>query len=86
MVKFPHLHGKIPRKPSYGVFMAQVLRFCEVNGSIKNFCKNVQDTVKNFTDQGFDKMKLQGHYNAFCEKYYYKWSKYGHDIIDAIKF
>ena len=86
VVKFPHLHGKIPRKPSYGVFTSQLLRFCEVNGTVKNFCNDVQDTIKIFVKQGFDKLKLMGHYKSFCEKYYYKWSKYGCDIVNLIKF
>ena len=84
VVKFPHLHGKIPRKPSYGVFTSQLLRFCEVNGTVKNFCNDVQDTIKIFVKQGFDKLKLMGHYKSFCEKYYYKWSKYGCDIVNLI--
>ena len=86
VVKFPHLHGKIPRKPSYGVFTSQILRFCEVNGTIKNFFKDVQDMVKVFIKQGFDKIKLMGHYKSFCERYYYKWSKYGCDITESIRF
>ena len=86
VVKFPHLHGKIPRKPAYGVFTSQVLRFCEVNGTIKNFCKDVQNMVKTFTKQGFNKKKLSGHYNLFCQKYRYKWSKFGRDIVELIKF
>ena len=86
VVKFPHLHGKIPRKPSYGVFTSQVLRFCDVNGTIKNFCNDVQNMVKIFVEQGFDKSKLFGHYNLFCQKYLYKWSKFGSDIVGLVKF
>ena len=66
MVKFPHLHGKIPREPSYGVFTSQLLRFCEVNGTINNFYKDIQDMIKIFVKQGFDKLKLMGHYKLFC--------------------
>ena len=86
VVKFPHLHGKIPRKPSYGVFTSQILRFCEVNCNTKNFCKDVQDMVKVFVRQGFDKIKLFGHYNQFCQKYKYKWSKFGSNIVGQVKF
>ena len=86
VVKFPHLHGKIPRKPSYGVFTSQVLRFCEVNDTIKNFKNDVQNMVKVFVKQGFNRLKLFGHYNLFCQKYLYKWSKFGSDIVGLVKF
>ena len=86
VVKFPHLHGKIPRKPSYAVFTSQVLRFCDVNCLTKNFCRDVQNMVQVFVKQGFKKSNLSGHYKMFCEKYYYKWSKFGSDIVNIIKF
>ena len=86
VVKYPHLHGKIPRKPSYGVFTSQVLRFCDVNGNVKNFGKDVHNMVKIFANQGFDKLKLFGHYKLFCQKYFYKWSKFGSDIVNLVKF
>ena len=86
VVKFPHLHGKIPRKPSYGVFTSQVIRFCDVNCTIKNFGNDVQNTVKRFTKQGFSKLNLLGHYKKFCQMYYYKWSKFGTNIVNLIKF
>ena len=86
VVKFPHLHGKIPRKPAYGVFTSQVLRYCEVNGNLKNFVKDVKNTAKVFSDQGFDKLKLFGHYKLFCQRYIYKWSKFGNDIVGIAKF
>ena len=86
VVKYPHLHGKIPRQPSYGVFMSQLLRFCEVNGTIKNFCNDVQKMVEIFVKQGFDNLKLLGHYNLFCQRYLYKWSKFGTDIVGLVKF
>ena len=83
-MKFPHLHGKIPLKPSYADFTSQVLRFCDDKGTIKNICKDVQSMVKTFSQQGFDKEKLSGHYKLFCKKYLYKWSKYGNDIVGLV--
>ena len=80
VVKFPHLHGKIPRIPSYGVFTSQLLRVCDVNMYSKHFRKDVVDIFKCFKSQGFDTVKLKGYYHKFCDKYYFKWCKFGDDI------
>ena len=80
VVKYPHLHGKIPRIPSYGVFMSQLLRFCEINMHAKDFKSDINELFNTFKNQGFNVIKLKGYFHKFCEKYLYKWAKFGCDI------
>ena len=37
-----------------------------MNGTINNFYKDIQDMIKIFVKQGFDKLRLMGHYKLFC--------------------
>ena len=80
VINFPYLNGNVPRSPSYGVYMSQLVRFCEINDSAKYFLNNVIAMNAKFCSQGFDATVLKTKYNEFCTKFIYKWAKFNVDI------
>ena len=80
VINFPHLNGNIPRSPSYGVYVSQLVRFCEINDSSKYFLNNVIAMNAKFYSQGFDAAILKTKYNEFCIKFIYKWAQLNKDI------
>ena len=83
---YPHLNGNIPYSAAYGVYMSQLVRFCDINSDAKSFSKDVKAMSKKFLNQGFDKKGLSNTFSKFRTKYLYKWSKYGIDINDFKSF
>ena len=41
IVYYPDLHSNIPHIPSYGVYHSQLVRFCDLNGTIENFKNDI---------------------------------------------
>ena len=82
IVNYPNINGNIPTAPSYGVFVSQLVRFCDINQSHKHFIADVRNMSAKFIAQGFDLVILREKYKDFCRKYFYKWSKYNHDITN----
>ena len=80
VINFPHLNGNIPRSPSYGVYISQLVRFCEINDSAKYFINNVSAMNAKFISQGFQVSLLKVKYVEFCKKFIYKWAPYNEDI------
>ena len=81
---FPDLNGNIPYGNAYGVFLSQLVRFCDINSSIDNFFQDVKAMIGKLSKQGFDNKTLLETFMKFSVKYLYKWAKYGLDIIPRI--
>ena len=81
---FPDLNGNIPYRGAYGVFLSQLVRFSDINSTMDTFYKDVKSMAGKFTTQGFVLQKLLDTCLKFSDKYLYKWSKYGLDIIPKI--
>ena len=77
---YPHLDGNVPWGPSYGVFLSQLVRFCDINLNSDTFCNDVKLMVDKFIKQGFDTGKLLDTFLKFATRYLFKWSKFGTDI------
>ena len=80
VVNYPNLAGNIPSSQSYGVFISQLLRFCNVNSSFKNFVSDVQHMVHTLCNQNFQYDTLLSRFGRFSSKYLYTWAKYNKDI------
>ena len=78
---FPDLNGNIPYGNAYGVFLAQLVRFCDINSGIDTFYKDVKNMTIKLSRQCFENKTLLDTFIKFSIKYLYKWSKYGLDII-----
>ena len=81
---YPNLNGNIPWKGSYGVYVSQLLRFCDINLYVKDFINNVKAMTYKFLQQGFLKKLLVHTYLKFCNMYYYRWSKFGADLVGLL--
>ena len=80
VVNYPNLSGNIPTSQSYGVFVSQLVRFCNINSSLKNFVSDVQQMFRTLCKQNFQSDALLSRFRRFSEKYLYAWAKYNKDI------
>ena len=80
VVNYPNLLGNIPSKQSYGVYISQLVRYCDINSNYKHFASDIKSMNDRFLAQGFEKKQLFRKYMDFCDKFLYKWSKFNIDI------
>ena len=77
IVNFPWLSGDVPRLPSYGIYISQLVRFARCCTSVLDFhSKNLQITSKLLT-QGYRYHKLRKTFAKFFRSYSELVSKFG---------
>ena len=77
IVNFPWLSGDVPRLPSYGIYISQLVRFARCCTSVLDFhSKNLQITSKLLT-QGYRYHRLRKTFGKFFRSYSELLSKYG---------
>ena len=77
IVNFPWLNGDVPRLPSYGVYISQLVRFARCCTSVSDFhSKNLQITYKLLT-QGYRYYKFRKTFGKFFRLYSDLLSKFG---------
>ena len=77
IVNFPWLSGDVPRLPSYGIYISQLVRFARCCTSVLDFnSKNLQITSKLLT-QGYRYHKLRKTFGKFFRSYTELLSKFG---------
>ena len=59
VISYPFLDGNIPENQSYGIFISQLLRFCNVNSDFKGFLQNTKDLINKLKQQGFNSAALR---------------------------
>ena len=74
----------VPWGGAYGVFMSQLVRYCDTNSNIDSFCKDVTVMVDKLVKQGFLYENLFNTFLKFSVKYLYKWSKFGTDALSKM--
>ena len=68
IVNFPWLSGDVPRLPSYGIYISQLVRFARCCTSVLDFhSKNLQITSKLLT-QGYRYHKLEKHLESSLDR------------------
>ena len=80
---YPNLSGNIPWRGAYGVYMSQLVRYCDINMNKNGFIKDVEVMTSKFRKQSFGKEMLKCVFLKFTIRYFYKWSKYGDNIITS---
>lgn len=84
VINYPDLSGNIPLTQSYGVFMSQTIRFCEINSSYDDFKKDMRILIDKLVVLGFKIKTLKTKFIQFYHSQINLWSKFGCDIIDLI--
>ena len=79
VISNPFLSGNIPKIPSYGVYISQLIRFCNV--SSESISNEVMNLNKKLSKQGFVVDTLKQKFQLFASKYIHLWSKFGVDIV-----
>ena len=82
IANYPHMDGNIPFRTSYGVYMSQLVRFCDINCEINSFISDVKGMTGKFLKQGFIRNMLKSIFWKFRNNYLFKWSKFGVEITD----
>ena len=76
IVNYPHLDGDVPRIPSYGVYMSQLLRFARACTSIEDFNKRNLVITDKLLKQGYRYCKLRKTFSKFYHRNISLISKY----------
>ena len=76
IVNFPFLDGDVPRRPSYGVYISQLIRFAGVCNHVEDFnARNKRLTAK-LLKQGYRYNKLRKAFSRFYRRQYELISKF----------
>ena len=67
IVNYPHLDGDVPRLPSYGVYISQLIRFARACTHVEDFNERNAIITSKLLNQGFRYHKLR---KCFCRFYY----------------
>jgi hypothetical protein len=76
IVNFPFLDGNIPKGPSYGIYISQLVRYARACSCIKDFNDRNLILTKKLLKQGFLYHNLRGKFAKFHSKYGDLISKY----------
>ena len=62
IVNFPFLDGDVPRSPSYGVYISQLIRFARVCSNVDDFNKRNLFLTAKLLKQGYRYHKFEKHF------------------------
>ena len=68
IVNFPHLDGDVPRAPSYGVYISQLIRFARACSSIEDFNIRNRSLTEKLLKQGYRYHKLRKTFSKFYHR------------------
>ena len=76
IVNFPFLDGDIPRAPSYGVYISQLIRFARVSSHVLDFNNRNRFLTAKLLKQGYRYHKLRKAFSKFYRRHFELVSKY----------
>ena len=82
VITFPFICGNIPSSPSYGVYISQLLRYCNVNSKFECFQNDVIELTNKLCKQGFNRDELCRKFDKFYNAYIGTWSKFGVELME----
>ena len=62
---FPFLDGNVPRRPSYGVYISQLIRFARVCNHVDDFNTRNKSSTAKLLKQGYRYHKLRKTFSKF---------------------
>ena len=75
-VNFPFLDGDVPRRPSYGVYISQLIRFARVCSHVDDFNTRNKCLTAKLLKQGYRYHKLKKAFSKFYRRHYELISKF----------
>ena len=75
-VNFSSLHGDVPRRPSYGVYISQLIRFANVCSHVEDFNASNKCLTVKLLKQGYRYHKLRKDFSKFYRRHYELISKF----------
>ena len=79
VVNFPFLDGDVPRRPSYGVNISQLIRFARVCSHVDDFNTRNKCLTAKLLKQGYRYHKLRKAFSKFYRRHYELSSKFNVD-------
>ena len=76
VVNFPLLDGDVPRRPSYGVYISQLIRFARVCSHVDDFNIRNKCLTAKLLKQGYRYHKLRKAFSKFYRRHYEWISKF----------
>ena len=70
IVNFPFLDGDVPRRPSYGVYISQLIRFAQVCSHVDDFNTRNERLTAKLLKQGYRYHKLRKAFSKFYCRHY----------------
>ena len=74
--KLPTMHGDVPRRASYGVYISQLIRFARVCNHVTDFNARNKCLTAKLLQQGYRYHKLRKIFSKFYRRHYELISKY----------
>ena len=68
IVNFPFLDGDVPRCPSYGVYISQLIRFARVCSNVDDFNNRNLFLTAKLSKQGYRYHKIRKAFSKFCHR------------------
>ena len=85
IVNFPFLDGDVPRRPSYGVYIAQLIRFARASSHVTNFNNRNKFLTALLLKQGYWYLKLRKAFSKFYRRYFELIEKYHVSLKEPIQ-
>ena len=76
IVNFPFLNGDVPRRPSYGVYISQLIRFARVCSHVTYLNARNKSLTTKLLQQGYRYHKLRKTFSKFYHRHYKLVSKF----------
>ena len=77
IVNFPYMCSNVPAKPTYGVYISQLIRICRICDNYSSFLLRHKLLTERLVRQGFWYNKLCITFKKFARRYNVLISKYG---------
>ena len=77
IVNFPYMCSNIPAKPTYGVYMSQLIKIARICDNYSSFIKRHKLLTSRLIKQGFWYSRLVMYFKRFAKRYGALFSKYG---------
>ena len=73
---FPFLDGDVPRRPSYGVYISQLIRFARASSHVTDFNTRSKFLTAKLLKQGYRYHKLSKTFSKFYRRHFELIEKY----------